>query len=481
VEFFPGQEEGTNGPVFGGTAFPTRTAVRFALQGSSQLMKSLKLFVAMVVLLPAIGLAADSAAKLDPKRIVNESSGFLKEREPEMSAEEYALYEKVVAIIATQPDFALKLLEAMMNDKEPPSPAFEFILGNAYYAAGQTEKAEASYRSAVKRYPTCLRAWNNLGVLYSTADKFTEAIPCFSKSVTLGDRDPTTFGLLGYCLERMDNVVPAEMAYMQALAGDPANANWVEGLLRIYLQGKQYGRAESLVKNLIKEHPQETRFWLTYANILLAENRKLEAIALLEASVGAGLAGTDQLSLLADLYAEQNLIPEAVAIYQRLPATSPELGERKLLRLAQALIAGGTLSRAREVLASLGAPLSPEGRLAFLQTESDLLAAGKKWPEARRPLEELLRLAPLNGRALLSLGRTYLAEGNLPRATFAFEAACQIDDSAYRASLELANIELKNRHYAKSAEYLQKALSIEKTDAVEDYLARVKTLAGKDG
>jgi hypothetical protein len=48
------------------------------------------------------------------------------------------------------------------------------------------------------------------------------------------------------------------------------------------------------------------------------------------------------------------------------------------------------------------------------------------------------------------------------------------------ASLELANIEVKNRHYAKCVEYLQKALSIEKSDAVEDYLTRIKTLVSKD-
>ena len=94
-------------------------------------------------------------------------------------------------------------------------------------------------------------------MLYYAANRFAEAVPCFSKSVTLGDRDPTTFGLLGYCLEQLGNVVSAEMAYMQALSGDPANTDWMEGLLRIYIQGKQHGRAESLVKNLIKEHPQK--------------------------------------------------------------------------------------------------------------------------------------------------------------------------------------------------------------------------------
>ena len=442
-------------------------------------MKRHRLILATALLLPIPGFSQDAPPKLDPKRIINESNGFLKEREPEMSAEEYALYEKVVEMIAAQPDFAIKLLEAMINEKELPSPAFEFILGNAYYAAGQLDKAEARYRSAVNRYPTFLRAWVDLGILYYSGEKFTEAIPCFSKAVTLGDRDPNTFGLLGYSLEKMGNVVPAEMAYMQALSGDPTNGDWMEGLLRIYIQGKQIARAESLVKNLIKTHPKEARFWLTYANILLADHRKLEAMALLESAVGTVVAGVDEMNLLADLYAEQKLVPEAVAIYEKILVPSPELGERKLLQLAGALIADHQYPAALGVLDKLPARLSADGTIALLQARADVLAGQKKWPEARAQLQELLKLAPLNGRALLGLGRTYAAEEDLARAGFAFESALQSPDSTYSASLELANIELKNRHYGKSVEYLERALKIERTSAVEDYLARIRPLVAR--
>ena len=113
---------------------------------------------------------------VDAKKIINQSTSFLKEREPEMTSEEFALYEKVVTMLTTNVDFAVKMLEAMMNEKEPPSPAFEFILGNAYYAANQVEQAEKSDRSAVKRYPSFLRAWNNLGVLYYTSNRFSDAV-----------------------------------------------------------------------------------------------------------------------------------------------------------------------------------------------------------------------------------------------------------------------------------------------------------------
>ena len=91
----------------------------------------------------------------------------------------------------------------------------------------------------------------------------------------------------------------------------------------------------------------------------------------------------------------------------------------------------------------------------------------------------MLQLAPLNGRALLGLGRAYAAENDLPRATFAFEGALQSPEFSYAANLELANIAIKNRHFDKSVEYLEQALKIERTTAVEDYLARIRSLAAK--
>jgi tetratricopeptide (TPR) repeat protein len=423
---------------------------------------------------------ADAAPlKLDPKRIINESSGFLKDREPEMTAEEFPIYEKVSALLATQPDFAITLLEGMLSEKTPPSPAFELVLGNAYYSVGQRDKAEAHYLSAVKRYPSFIRAWDNLGILYYSMDRYGEAIPCLSKAVALGARDPGTLGLLGFCLERTGKPVAAEMSYMQALSGDPDNTDWMTGLLRIYTQGRQFGPAESLVKNLIKARPAEAGYWLAYADILLADNRKLEAIVMLEASSGAGVAGIEELSLLADLYAGQGLVPEAIGAFQKTIALNPDLGERKLIRFAQVLVSAGRLQQAEQVLAGLPEALTPAGRLALLQARADIFAARKQWPEARRELAALLQASPLDGRAMMGMGDAYLAEGDLVRAELSYGAAYRIPESAYRASFELANIELRNRHYDRCAEYLQKALSIEKTDAMQDFLDRVKAMIVK--
>ena len=237
---------------------------------------------------------------------------------------------------------------------------------------------------------------------------------------------------------------------------------------------------KSLVQYLIKERPTDSRYWLAYANILLSENRKLEATVLLETAAGTGVASVEEFLMLGDLYAEQGLVPEAADIYRKVLASEPEVGGQKLLHYAEVLISSGRLDDAQRVLGTMKPEGSGRGAIELHQARADLLAAQKKWPEAREELDALLKLAPLNGRALISLGRAYAAEDDLPRATLSFEAAYRIPAGAYVAGLELANIELRNRHYAKSAEYLQKALSIEKTDAVQDLLARVKTLIVND-
>ena len=421
-------------------------------------------------------LGQQRSLKLDPKRIINESTGFLREREPEMTAEEYALYEKVVTMLTSNPAFALRLLEGMMNESEEPSPAFRFILGNAYYAAGDNAKTEESYRAAVDRYPSFLRAWNNLGVLYYSTDRFDEAVKAFSESVSLGDRDPTTYGLLGYSLEKENNLIAAEVAYMQALAGDPANADWQEGLLRICVQGRQLVRAEAIARSLIKNRPGEARFWLVLANVLLTGERRLEAMAMLELCAGVGVAGPDEMILLGDLYAERGLYPEALAIYTKLIKPDPATGEQKLLRLAQTHAAAGRPADATVALTALPATLTPAGRITRLLVQAQIARAAERWADAQRDLDAILAEQPMHGPALLALGGVHVAAGDDARAAFVFETALQVPDAAYRASLELANLELRARNYARSVAHLQRALGLEHSEEVADYLARVRTL-----
>jgi len=442
----------------------------------------LRSLLMVVALLPGAATAIEEEAgpvtKLDPKRIINRSMNFLTNREPDVSAEENALYERAHQLAATKPEAAVTLLEGIVakpKDQEPASPAFDLLLGNLYYAVGQTAKAEASYLRAVERYPAFLRAWTNLGVLYYAQGNYAKAIPCLARAVALGDRESTTFGMTALCLENTGDAVGAELAFVQALALDPGNVGWMDGLVRVFMRAKQYSRAEVMIRNLIKERPTESRYWLIYADIMVATDRKLEAIALLEQTLATGIAGREELAELAGLYADENLVPEAVRTYGKIDVTAKALGERRTLQLVRILMATSDWPKAQALLDEFG-KAGGAGQETFLRIQADLFAGQKKWSDARKVFDALLRLNPMDGGALVGLGRAYLGEGDEIHAILAFEAAVQTKEGVHQASLALANLELKHRHYERSVSHLEKALSIEKNEEMEDLLARVRSL-----
>jgi tetratricopeptide (TPR) repeat protein len=436
--------------------------------------------IALLVLLVVPTALLGRAPKVDPNRIINNSYSFLKNREPEMTATEYALYERVVSMLAVQPDFAMQLLESMTSGKERPSAAFEFVLGNAHYTGGRVELAERHYLRAIELYPDYLRAWTNLGVLHYTAGRHDEAVRCLSKAVELGDGTSDTLGLLAFALGRTGHTVAAEMAYLRALSVAPRNADWMDGLCGLYIEGKQFGRAESLARQLVQLEPHEARHWQHYAGILLAQNRASEALVVLETGRSLAVTAPELLLQLGDLYAQAKFGTEAVATYREAMKQQPSAGVKRLIGYALALVDLGDLQQAGGVLEKLVTEVPAEQRVPFLLARAEWRAGSKDWSGARRELETLLADWPLHGPALLRLGQVCKAAGETEAAQQAFAAAVQRPETAYRAHLELAELELRARHYRRCTEHLEQALAIEKSPVVQAYLEKIRDLTPKD-
>jgi tetratricopeptide (TPR) repeat protein len=425
---------------------------------------------------PFAALASLPADKADQNRIINESADFLKNREPEMTDGEYAFYEKIVAMLKIQPDFAIQLLQGMTTGKEHPSPAFEFVMGSAEYNAGHREEAEKHYRRAVEYFPDYQRAWTNLGVLYYGVERYPEAVTAFGKAVELGDATAETSGMLAYALQRTGNSVGAEMAYLRALSTAPEDADWIDGLGGLYIETRQYGRAEPLVRRLIELQPTEPRHWQDLAGLLLAQDRPTEAIVVLESARGLGVANEEMVVQLGDLYEQEHLHPEALGVYRDLIKRNPVAGTRLLIGAATAALEEGRQNEAAEFLATADKDVPAEQRGAFLQTRAELAVARKDWGAARRDLEEALAARPLSGPLLLRLGQVLKAAGADIAAREYLEAAGRSPGSAYRAHLELADLELSARHFRLCADQLEQALAVEKSAALQEYLAKIKKL-----
>lgn len=439
-------------------------------------MKLPSLSSAVALALSFIPLAAAPTPPVDAQRIVNESYSFLRNREPEMTGAEYALYEKVVSLISTQPAMAMKLLESLMQGEQKVSPAFDFVLGNAYYTSNQSELAITHFRRAVEKFPDFTRAWTNLGIVYYTQQRHADAAPCFSKAVSLGDQTSSTYGLLGYCLARSGNPLGAEMAYQQAYALDPARPEWIEGLVELLLNTRQYARAEALQRQLVRLRPTEPRHWTVLAGLLTAQNRRLDAIAVLE--TGARVAPLDDATLLTlgDLYVQQEFHPEAVALYTQVMTRSPDAGAKRLLAFARSLAASGHATEAQRLLASLPASSTRELQLATLETRAALAEAQHDATEAQRAYESVLALDAFHGRALLALATLHRTAGRTSQARLLSEQAASLPDFAYGAQLELAQLALAQRDYPASVAHLKIALGLQSSPALQEFLLQVSAL-----
>jgi len=418
---------------------------------------------------------------IDPYRIINDSMNFRKEREPDMTAAEFALYERMSTMVETNPEFALRLLETMLDDQEEDSAAFDLALGNLYFAEERVDEALARYRDAVEKYPEFLRGWNNIGMIHYQRQEWPEAATAFAKAVNLGDRDAQTFGLLAFSMRQTGNTLGAEMAFMQAMTANPEDPNWLGGLLELYFANGRYAQSESLVRELVRIEPDNPRHWMLYASLLVSLERPLEAATQLEIARQIGVADRESLGLLGDLYVNLGLVPEAIAAYESIPGAADELGNARLIAYARALISEGDLGPAAQVLSALPDPIQWEQVRAHRFANAELAYAQLDWEQAELAYQSILQQEPLNGFALLGLGSTLNAKGDAARAQFIFEQALEIEESAQRASLELANLALTNRQFDTALNHLRTADSLGSSPDIRRQIARLEALAGRAG
>jgi tetratricopeptide (TPR) repeat protein len=442
-------------------------------------------YAAIVVLFTGNGLVAAPQTAPAKKPLtnaaesINESYHFLKDREPAMKESELALYERIVPMIFSKPDLAINLLERMIKDKEVESPAFDFALGNVYFNAGRTKEAEEHYRQAVQKYPQFLRAWVNLGILYYQQDKFETAVDCFSKANTLGAPDAERLGMMAYCLRQLDNPVAAEAAYMQAMTIDPRNVDWTEGLVSIYLDDKDWGRAEKMLKYLLSLQPNNARNWKIYAWVLDTTGRSAEAMGYLDVAESRGILDADGLLQLGDMRRELGLIHEAADAYRKAALGNETMGTQRLLDFSSYLIEDKRLDEAESVLAKVPANLSDEIRIKAFTVRARLFLARGNTGEALNELLAAERIGPLDGNVQMILGQTYEALDKPERAIIAYETAARQADFRRQASLSLANLTLKQGDYAASIRHIRDALAVKDEPQLREYLAQVLSYSDK--
>ncbi len=405
--------------------------------------------------------------------------GINSDIEPRVTPDEIELLEKIRPMMADNLPKAESTLTKQM--KPDCSAILDFTLGGIQFQQDRIVEALGNYKTAVSKFPSFRRAWRNLGLIHVRRGDYGDAINAFTRMIELGGGDAYSYGLLGFAYASKQDYQAAEAAYRNALLLQPENTEWRLGLTRCVFKQEKYEDAATLLDALIERYPDNADFWLLQAHTYLGMKQPLKAAENLESLDLLGKATVDSLHTLGDIYVSEDLMDLAARAYLRGIDLDAEQPLDRPIRSAEVLAARGALDQARQVVAHLRevreSQMDEPQRRRLLKLEARLsMAEGGGSSATAVVLEEIVKLDPLDGEALMLLGQYYSRNGEPDRAIFYYERAESIEAFEVNALIRHAQVLVGMGRYADAVPLLRRAQEIKPRDDIARYLEQVERI-----
>ena len=406
--------------------------------------------------------------------------GVNPEIEPRVTKEEVTILEKVRPLMAENLPGAEEALRKAM--KPDCSAILDYTLGGILFQQDKLIDAMVAFRKSVEKFPSFRRAYRNIGLISVRNQDFEGAIGAFNKMIELGGADAYSYGLLGFSHANRQDFQPAESAYRNALLLQPENIEWRLGLTRcVFKQGK-FDDAAALLDVLITSYPDKADFWLLQAHTYLGLKQPMKAAMNLEAMDQLGKSTVDSLFTLGDIYLTESLPSLACGAYSRAVALKPEQPVARAMKSAEQLASRNGAAEARKLVeairAAKGTTLDEADTRRILKLDARLaLAANAGGADAAAILEEVLKLDPLDGEALMLLAAHYASNGQPDKAMLYYERAAGIEQHAANARVRHAQIFVSQSRYPEAIQLLRQAQEIKPREDVARYLEQIERIS----
>jgi tetratricopeptide (TPR) repeat protein len=406
--------------------------------------------------------------------------GINAEIEPRVPPEEVAILEEIRPLMVDN----LPGAEATLKARRKPecSAILDFTLGGIQFQQDRMGEALDNYQTAVAKFPSFRRAWRNLGLIHVRSARYDDAIRAFTRMIELGGGDAYAYGLLGFAYAAKQDYQPAEASYRNALLLQPENTEWRLGLTRSVFKQEKFEDAATLLDALLARYPEKADFWLLQAHTYLGMKQPLRAAENLEVVDRLGRSSVDSLHTLGDIYVSENLMDLAAHAYRRAIDVEARQPLARPLRSAEMLAARGAMTQARQValhIREVWEKRMEEGdRRKLLKLEARLsMAEGAGSAETARVLEEIVKLDPLDGEALMLLGQHYSRQNEPDRAMFYYERAASLDAFEVNAKVRHAQVLVGMGRYGDAVPLLRRAQEVRPRDDIARYLEQVERVA----
>ena len=397
------------------------------------------------------------------------SYGMRAEIEPQITVVEKKVMEKVIKLMSSGESTAevVSLLEKNTNDAS--SAVFDFTLANIHFQEDRLTNALTCYAAAIAKFPSFQRAYKNKGLVLIRLGEFDAALEPLSKCIELGENDGLTYGY-----------VSAESAYRLAMMLQPKTLDWKLGLCRALFRQQKYGEAIAMCDELLRREPGKPDYLLLQANAYLGLKQPMKAAEIYEVLDLSGAAPVAALHTLGDIYVNEGYAEQAADAYGRAMAReeTPDIARRSATRrcssAARPIRPSGLLKKIKD---RAGTGLGDDLRKRMLKLEARLVAArNEASDEQAKILEEIVKLDPLDGEALILLAMHHAAS-DVEKAIFYYERAQGIEKFEGDARLRHGQLLVRNGRYQEALPLLKRAQELNPRDDVQNYIEQVERAA----
>ena len=124
-----------------------------------------------------------------------------------------------------------------------------------------------------------------------------------------------------------------------------------------------------------------------------------------------------------------------------------------------------------------GDRIGEDERKSLLRLRAQIALAEGAGDEEARILEEIVALDPLDGEALILLGRHSERNEETEQAIFYYERAANIEATEADAKIRHGQLLVRNGKYVEALPLLRSAQQINYRENIQDYLVQVERLA----
>jgi len=358
-----------------------------------------------------------------------------------------------VHLLFNDTDKSLTVVESIL-ERQPENLAALTIKAQILESQEKTKEAMGLVDLVLSKDPDYIDALALKIVILMKKQDYDDALAVIKHGLSV-DSHNISFYLLKIRLDNArDDIKAVINDYQSLLKLYPDNDAIKYALVRVYVKNGEKTKAESILRNVIKEKPGDSKAKLILLEFLADSNRD-EAFKQLQVFL-ADKNITDKIDFAKWALSKNNRSIANKILNEIVAEEDSKQKQTALFILASTSFQQQDYEKA-EALAENILQLNPDYIDAKI-LKAGILLAKEKYSEAEELLNNILWEKPDSDKAMVLLAKIYLDRGENSKANKKYVEALEINPANIQALMPVIDKAIKNKHNDYARELLQKAL-----------------------